>query len=464
MRLLWDGHYDAAAAPSESCVASMQSQDRDQSQWLTVSGGLSVLFSYVGNTMATFVMQALGCDVGAINTVHFSELLFFPVPLFSWHGLHLRRDIELCDDNNPFVLPSIANPESARSPLLSLHNPSAIPFDMSIGLTITLCSYSKGNHTGYRQFKGRRTPAAEIRELYDGLRQSYLTDFDVLLSGYSPSAEVVDAVGTIARDLRYRAAVRPGGFFWVLDPVMGDQGRLYVSQDIVPAYKQLIKEADLILPNQFEAELLSGVTISSLSGVANAVRALHVIHGTRHVVVTSVRVGDSAPPTAEESDERGAALTVVGSTRRQDGSARLFKVEVPVLECYFSGTGDMFAALMVARLREACAQMNLLDRPSWMPDDDVEAVDLPLARATEKVLNSMHMILEKTMAARNEEMAKFGSSPGASVGGLEGQGETEGEGKRRALAESKAAEVRVVRNAKDLVYPEERYKVQPIEV
>ena len=40
----------------------------------------------------------------------------------------------------------------------------------------------------------------------------------------------------------------------VLDPVMGDQGRLYVNGDVVPAYKTLLREADLILPNQFEAE------------------------------------------------------------------------------------------------------------------------------------------------------------------------------------------------------------------
>lgn len=40
----------------------------------------------------------------------------------------------------------------------------------------------------------------------------------------------------------------------VLDPVMGDQGRLYVSEDIVPVYRNLLRDADLILPNQFEAE------------------------------------------------------------------------------------------------------------------------------------------------------------------------------------------------------------------
>lgn len=40
----------------------------------------------------------------------------------------------------------------------------------------------------------------------------------------------------------------------VLDPVMGDDGRIYVNKDVVPAYKNLLKDADLILPNQFEAE------------------------------------------------------------------------------------------------------------------------------------------------------------------------------------------------------------------
>lgn len=35
---------------------------------------------------------------------------------------------------------------------------------------------------------------------------------------------------------------------------MGDQGRLYVNEDVVPAYKKIVPHADLILPNQFEAE------------------------------------------------------------------------------------------------------------------------------------------------------------------------------------------------------------------
>ena len=51
----------------------------------------------------------------------------------------------------------------------------------------------------------------------------------------------------------------------VLDPVMGDKGRLYVNEDVVPAYSRLVPQADLILPNQFEAEsvhLTPGATSS----------------------------------------------------------------------------------------------------------------------------------------------------------------------------------------------------------
>ena len=83
---------------------------------------------------------------------------------------------------------------------------------------------------------------------------SYLDNFDMMLSGYIPGAPAVYAVGKIAEELKAKAKAQPGSFFWVLDPVMGDNGNLYVAQDVVPAYKSLVQHADLILPNQFEAE------------------------------------------------------------------------------------------------------------------------------------------------------------------------------------------------------------------
>lgn len=85
----------------------------------------------------------------------------------------------------------------------------------------------------------------------------------MMLSGYIPGAEAVAAVGNIAKQLQEKARSKPGSFFWVLDPVMGDNGKIYVAEDVVPAYKSLIPYADLILPNQFEAEYELSTTVGS---------------------------------------------------------------------------------------------------------------------------------------------------------------------------------------------------------
>jgi pyridoxine kinase len=148
-----------------------------------------------------------------------------------------------------------------RSPLSTLSNlVNSIVYDFDWELTE--CA---GNHLGYGQAKGTRATAKEITDLYDGLQESYLDDFDMMLSGYLPGAPAVEAVGAIGRDLKYKATMKPGSFFWVLDPVMGDNGKLYVAEDVVPAYKTLIKDADLILPNQFEAECVCAIRIVLLN-------------------------------------------------------------------------------------------------------------------------------------------------------------------------------------------------------
>lgn len=71
-----------------------------------------------------------------------------------------------------------------------------------------------GNHKGYKQVKGTTASGEEIRDIYEGLKQSYLTDFDIMLSGYAPSAEAVDAVGSIGRDLKLKGVNKTGSFFW----------------------------------------------------------------------------------------------------------------------------------------------------------------------------------------------------------------------------------------------------------
>jgi len=71
-----------------------------------------------------------------------------------------------------------------------------------------------GNHTGYKQVKGTKTSAEQMWDLYQGLKEAHLLDFDMLLSGYLPSAETVETVARIGRELRLQGTTKPGSFFW----------------------------------------------------------------------------------------------------------------------------------------------------------------------------------------------------------------------------------------------------------
>ncbi|KAI8316259.1 putative pyridoxal kinase [Colletotrichum sp. SAR11_59] len=317
-----------------------------------------VVSGNVGNKIAVFTLQSLGCDVAALNTVQFS------------------------------------------------------------------------NHTGYRQWKGTKVSAQEIRDLFEGLKQSYLDDFDMMLSGYIPGAEAVMAVGDIAKELKAKSG--DGSFFWVLDPVMGDNGKLYVAEEVVPAYQSLVEHADLILPNQFEAELLSGVKITDMDSLQSAIHALHSKFRIPHVVITSVNL--AAP------DHPPSHLSVVGSSMDPStGAPRLFKIVFPAIDAYFSGTGDMFAALMTVRMREAviaaAAGSQLQKTRSWLSGPEVDALDLPLARAAEMVLASMHEVLTQTARGMQE-----------AVGAAAAEALTEEEKKKLHLLKSKSAELKLVRN------------------
>ena len=113
----------------------------------------------------------------------------------------------------------------------------------------------------------------------------------------------------------------------------------------------------------------------------------------------------------------------------------------------------MFAALTVVRLREAVTHADLNNTKSWVSDDDVEAEDLPLAKAAEKVLGSMHTVLSKTKEARDKELEGMAGP----LGVMEKEKDSE---KRTWLRKTKAAEVKIVRCLGDLREPRLDWKAE----
>jgi pyridoxine kinase len=249
---------------------------------------------------------------------------------------------------------------------------------------------------------------------------------------------------------------------------MGDAGQLYIPSEIVPIYKSLLRHADLILPNQFEAELLSGVTITNLSTLATAIQTLHRSYQIPHIIITSLRLSkytENTIPSSEEGGEDDDTMTVIGSTATSGFEPRLWRINIPAYPVFFSGTGDMFAALTVARLREAVFAARLQNTARWISPDDVPATETPLAKAAGKVLASMQAVLGKTYEAYKKAVIEIDAMEEKAGCGTGEDAVKNSETKTR-LRKTKAAEVRVVRNVGDLIEPpdQEHYRPQAIDV
>lgn len=107
--------------------------------------------------------------------------------------------------------------------------------------------------------------------------------FDCVYSGYLADAAQAKLVEQ-AFELWPRA-------FKVVDPVLGDGGRLYsgLGADMVPAMYSLCSKADLIVPNVTEAALLLGDPLPGVGSAEQAAaQAARLTRVAPQVVVTGV--------------------------------------------------------------------------------------------------------------------------------------------------------------------------------
>ncbi|KAF9181891.1 hypothetical protein BGZ51_005124 [Haplosporangium sp. Z 767] len=139
-------------------------------------------------------------------------------------------------------------------------------FDVDVMNTVNF-----SNHTGYPSWTGEKATGEQLAKLFEGLQTNGLVDYTHILT--------------------------------VLDPVMGDNGQLYVQPDVIPVYRELIKFASAITPNQFEAD-----------------------------------------------------------KQEKDARSQVYALGFPTYDGYFTGTGDLFSALLVARLDEELqAKRNIVE-------------------------------------------------------------------------------------------------------
>ncbi|CAB3261503.1 unnamed protein product [Arctia plantaginis] len=182
-------------------------------------------------------------------------------------------------------------------------------------------------HTGYKHIKGNVLQNEEMDALIEGLTINEVDYYTHFLTGYSRSPDSLKKIAEIIKKLRQKNP----NLVYVCDPVMGDNGKMYVPEDILPVYRDIVVPlADILTPNQFEAELITGIQVKDIDGAFKAILALHD-KGVKTVVLSSTDLGD-------ERSMIGLASS----------GGLCYKIQIPKLDATFTGTGDLFAALFLA--------------------------------------------------------------------------------------------------------------------
>ncbi len=189
------------------------------------------------------------------------------------------------------------------------------------------------NHAGYDGVAGRVFPAEHLREVIEGLgARGVLSACDAVLSGYLGGAEAGAAVLEAVDRVK---AANPRALY-ACDPVMGDGdgagGGLYVDPALPAWFREhALARADIITPNVFELETLTGATVATLDEAVAAARQALAL-GPSVVLVTGLR---HEATTADE-----VALLAVTATAA-------WRLCTPFLACdpQPNGAGDLLAAL-----------------------------------------------------------------------------------------------------------------------
>lgn len=207
-------------------------------------------------------------------------------------------------------------------------------------LTVTF-----SNHTGYGSWRGPHVPASDVWDVVQGIdERGALAGVDALLTGYLGTA----AIGEVLQRTAELVKQRHPGAVYCCDPVMGDTGPGFYTEPGIPEFirDRLVPLADVMTPNQFELEFLTGRELHTLGDVLDAARALQAM-GPATVLVTSVVVDDVDP-----GDLHMVAVDADGAWR----------VGTPNLHQFFTGSGDVTAAMFLTHLLRSGSAREALEQ------------------------------------------------------------------------------------------------------
>lgn len=157
-------------------------------------------------------------------------------------------------------------------------------------------------------------------------------DFAGIYTGYLGSIEQIDMLKEFFKEFK------TNNNFIFIDPVMGDNGKLYTgfNQNFANRMAELCKMADIIVPNLTEANAMLNKEYKenySEKEIKNMLIELSEL-GPKQVVLTGISFEENR-------------LGVMSYNKETDEYFTYFKEEIPVK---YHGTGDIFASTCVGAL------------------------------------------------------------------------------------------------------------------
>jgi pyridoxine kinase len=179
--------------------------------------------------------------------------------------------------------------------LLSIHSTVTIgfvgnnvvgPVLTALGLTPLLVpTVMLAAHPGYGRRVGDAVPDRIVEDILAGLGElSDIRQVAGVISGYLGSTTQADAIASFVDSWRHA-----GSGTYILDPVLGDGGRLYIAAELAQAViDRLLPRADIITPNSFELGFLSGMPVSNRSSAEAAADRLLATQPLGTVIATGI--------------------------------------------------------------------------------------------------------------------------------------------------------------------------------
>lgn len=201
------------------------------------------------------------------------------------------------------------------------------------------------NHTGYGAWRGPLLSAHDVAEVIAGVEdRGAMAGCDAVLSGYQGAEDV----GAVILDAVARVKKHNPAAIYCCDPVMGDVGRGMFVRPGIPEFMrdEVVPAADVVTPNHFELDFLTGRTSTTLPELLAAVDALRAV-GPSVVLVTSVILDDTPPDRLD--------LVVVSD-------AGAWRTRTPRLDIAPNGAGDLTTAVFLANLLDGRALDEVLAR------------------------------------------------------------------------------------------------------